>query len=757
MTDLERALAAGGQVVQPQQTDLERALASGGQVVPQGAPNAPPEESAGRSFALQATNVFGAAPVISGVIRKLTEGIPYSQGRDEYQAQIDAAKEQHPTASTIGSVASLVPETIIGGAVGKVAGAAGKAAGLAAKAAPFIEAHPLITKALEGAVGGAAYGAASGAGSAASHGQDVLPAAAESAAGGAVVGGVLGGAAAKVGDIIAGGVAHQNESIVQGAASHALPKKVKALASFIDDSDEIKPFASKTDITPADVIQENRDILGGARSSDHGTISDTRAKIDAKVSSYEAEKKQSYALVDQALGGGPEIGELTEALKNKAARVTERPYQKVLLNKAANLEEDYASISTDEARKRLATMSPEVKAAEVARPSKDVLERVSSIDPDTDPDSLRWRSAGKVKISDIGDPEGFKDYLNGERKDVLSGMEDHEQGKDPFDYLGSKKVQNEPVVLFRDSEGKLKIADGSHRIGWAAEHGQTEVPAIIGDYHAAAAPNAIATYAETLPEGQQWTPKQFLDLAAGGKAGSTEFDPEIRKAVEQLPFRFDPKLKIKSQDDLRKLLSVSQDEAESALGTLNATKNAKLASQNQQVIGSVMNKVLDAAKKSNVEGIEDAVQNIYDTNLKQSVLLRLNEALASKEDKLKLGKLGLGSHAANIGATLLGGHELLGAVGKVAQGDFGGAALDVGKAALVKAAPKAAAVARTSVTDAAAQGSRVLQRIQQAARDGSPKAKALLASLQASKSIGTAGAGAIGSTTSTTLGQQGNQ
>ncbi len=650
--------APGARLVPPTSNEYEPA--------PDAALVAPgvPQLSAGESFAANASNVFGAAPVISGVIRHLTEGVPYAQARDQYQQQIiDQSKEQHPTASTVGSVASLVPETVIGGAVGKVAGAVGKAAGLAAKAAPFIEAHPLITKAAQGALGGAAYGAAGGAGSAASHGQDVLPAAAEGGVGGGVIGGVLGGAAAKIGDALSNGVAKQNESIVRGAAERALPKKQGALAALIEDSDEIKPFASKATVTPGDVIQENRDILGGARSNDYDTVAKTRADIEAKVSSYEGAKKDWYGKVDQALDGGPEVGDLTEALKNKAARVTERPYRNDLLNKAKTLEEDYASISTDEAKKLLGG---------------------GAEDPAT---------------------KHLRDFIDNPKNSAVS----------------------------RDAA--------------KAELGKMS-PAVT---------NPIAALADSLPEGQKWTAKQFLDLATGGKAGSTEFSPEVRKAVEGLPFQFDPKLKIKSQDDLRKLLSISQDEAESALGTMNATKNAKLASQNQQVIGSVMNKVLDAAKKSDVEGIQDAVQNIYDTNLKQSVLLKLNEGLASKEDKLKLGKLGLGSKLSHTASSFLGGQELLGGVGKVFTGDLHGAALDAGKAALAFAAPKILPRLGNAATDAAAGGNRVLQTLQAAAARGEPKAVALMKSLQAAKKIGTAGAGAVGSVSSSTLGQQGNQ
>ena len=228
MTDLERALAAGAKPAD--ETDLQRAIREGAKPVqPQvPAPVAPqaPQESAGRSFALQATNVFGAGPVISGVLRKLTEGIPYAQGRDEYQAQIDAAKQQHPTASTIGSVASLIPETVLGGAAGKAVGAGAKALGVARTFA-----NPVVDAAVHGAVAGAGYGAATQAGSAASHGEDVLPAAGVGALGGAALGGVLGAAGGKIAQVAGRGA----PAVAAAAAPAEVDPLIAQLRTILDN------------------------------------------------------------------------------------------------------------------------------------------------------------------------------------------------------------------------------------------------------------------------------------------------------------------------------------------------------------------------------------------------------------------------------------------------------------------------------------------------------------------------------------------
>lgn len=626
-----------------------------------------PQESAGRSFLLNATNVFGAAPALSGALRYLTEGTPYKQGRDEYQAQIDAAKDQHKYASGAGSVASLLPETALGGAFGKVIGAGAKGIGLASKAAPFLEANPVLDKVIHGIGAGGAYGAASGAGTALSHGDDVLSSAAKGAAVGGAFGGALGGVTAKAGQLISKGIESQNESIVRGAAERALPKKQGALAALIESDSDVGTQAKKASIGAGDVLQENYKILKGARSKDYNTVSQTRQAIEDKVSSYESAKAAAYKNVDTATNGGIDAGDLTESLKNAAARTTERPYKKVLLNKATQLEEDYGSVNTDQAKKALLDSVG-------AKPSEDAI------------------AAQKQLQSVIDDP-------------------------------------NASQAAKERSRGMLaKIAP-----------------------EASPDKQAVADFAASLPEGKQWTAKDFLNHSVGDTK-SADFNPDVRKAIEGLDFTFDPKLKIPSQE-VRALLTSSQEEAESALGTLNATKNAKLASQNQKVIGSVMNRGLAAAKKSGIEGIDQDVQSIYDTNLRQSVLLKLNEGLASKEDKLKIAKLGLGGQAGKLGFGLLAGHELVGSFGKVLSGDLPGAGLDLAKAAAIGATPKLLSGARNAATDTLAGGNRVFQSLQSAAKAGNPRAIRLFQALRAAKSVGTAGAGAVGSVTAGTLGQ----
>jgi hypothetical protein len=260
--------------------------------------------------------------------------------------------------------------------------------------------------------------------------------------------------------------------------------------------------------------------------------------------------------------------------------------------------------------------------------------------------------------------------------------------------------------------------------------------------------DALEGLASKLPESKQWTKADFLDHLATGERGSAaknwaDLDPELRRAIEKLPFKFDGSLKIPSQD-LRRLLTLSQDEAETALGTLNATKNARLASLGQDVLGSSMDRTLDAAVTSGDKAVANAVQAIRDVNVQQSVLLKLNEAVSKKIEKLQLGKPTLGGIAGHGIANVLGGYELLGAGKHLLHGDLGGAAQDVALAVASKVAPKAIVGAKRGAIDSLALLQREVQK-------GNPRAVALLRAAQAARKVGTAGAGAMGAVTAGTL------
>lgn len=268
---------------------------------------------------------------------------------------------------------------------------------------------------------------------------------------------------------------------------------------------------------------------------------------------------------------------------------------------------------------------------------------------------------------------------------------------------------------------------------------------VPGDQEARGALEALA---EKLPEGRTWTKADFLDHLVGGERGSAvkawaDIPADLRRAVEGLPLRYDGTLKIPAQD-LRRMLTHSQDEAEAALGTLNATKNARLAALTQEVLGTTMDRVLDHASSLD-PGARAAVQAIRDVNMRQSVLLRLNEAAARKIEKLQLGKPTLGGLAGHGVSNLLGGYEALSGFKHLLGGDVGGAAHDFATGLAAKLAPKAVVGAKRGAIDS-------LAWVQREAARGNPKAIRLLKAAGAARSIGTAGAGAVGSAASSTLG-----
>lgn len=588
------------------------------------------EYSPVETVGLNASNLFGAAPAVVGEYQHLVHGKDYAIERDAHRARIEAANEQNPIAKWVGKVGALGAETLVGGGLGKVVSLGARATGLADALSPVAQKLGTIgTAALKGVAGGAAYGAAGGAGEALSEGKDVLPAAGSGAALGGALGGALGAAGGKLGEVLGDAKNLQRESIVRGASERALPKKGKALAALFDEAEPggvaLRPRSMKTDVTPGQVIDENIKILKGFRSGAYDDVARSSEAVSQKVAALEGPKAGHYQKVDEALHGGVPLKNVVDSLENKAAVETEAPWRKVTQDRANAVKAQYSTISTDEAKRLIASM--------------------------------------------------------------------HVPG---------------------DQEART----------------------------------ALEGLAEQLPEGKRWSRADFLDHLVGGERGAAvkgwaDIPADLRRAVEGLPFRYDGTIKIPAQD-LRKMLTHSQDEAESALGTLNATKNARLAALTQEVLGTTMDRVLDHAASLD-PAARKAVQAIRDVNMRQSVLLRLNEAAARKIEKLQLGKPTLGGIAGHGVSSLLGGYEALSGFKHLLTGDVGGAAHDFATGLAAKLAPKAVVGAKRGAIDS-------LAWVQREAARGNHRAIRLLKAASAAKSIGTAGAGAVGSAATSTLG-----
>lgn len=178
------------------------------------------------TFAGQAVNIFGAGPAIAGGIGAL-EGKDYAASRDAYAEMLRQAGEDNPLSSKAGRIASLVPEAVIGSAVGKLAAPAVKAFSTLARLG---ETGSAIAA---GAAGGAGYGAAAEAGKGLSEGKgagEIAVDALEGAGGGAVLGGALGGAAHKVATFLKGAGEREVAGLVPEITEGAGAKVTKRVA-----------------------------------------------------------------------------------------------------------------------------------------------------------------------------------------------------------------------------------------------------------------------------------------------------------------------------------------------------------------------------------------------------------------------------------------------------------------------------------------------------------------------------------------------
>jgi len=280
----------------------------------------PPEISPLRTVALNATNVFGAAPAISGAISAIGGG-DYASARDAYQQQIDQANEQNPISSWVGKGISLVPETVLGGAVGKVASVGAKAFGVGARLA---EAAPLTQSIVKGAIGGAGYGAASAGGEALSHGQDVLPAAGEGALGGAAAGGALGAIFHGAGELFKRAPASDERNLLRGVAEgegtsgSATPKVKKLLAN-----------QQKNVI---DTLRADPELLRASRKPAIEAAPVFRGKLEAVGEQLDP----AYKIIDEKTGGVSVRG-LVEHLDGEIADLAKDPLNEVYSNGLAKI------------------------------------------------------------------------------------------------------------------------------------------------------------------------------------------------------------------------------------------------------------------------------------------------------------------------------------------------------------------------------------------------------------------------------------
>lgn len=337
---------------------------------------APVEEPAsiGKTLALNATNVFGIAPWLNGVIQNIATGEDRNTARDRYQQMIDDANEEHPIVGGLGKVAALVPETVLGGGLGKLAqgaGVAAKAGGLLSKFAPAaIAESPLAASIGKAALGGAAYGAVSGGGEALSRGQDALPEAIKGGAAGAVLGGGLGAIAHGLGRVFHGDgpKATQLEDLAGGTVDVTAEPGVagisktqaSSLLNGITDGILPKERAIAKDIldNASDVIVKHEKPLRLAGSDNLDKADKGVEELRQASQALETPKDPAYEVLKTHKAGGDDVVKIEGELRNKAATLEGKDAKEVEAL-ADHFRNKYSSIETNEAKRLLNSIKAE--------------------------------------------------------------------------------------------------------------------------------------------------------------------------------------------------------------------------------------------------------------------------------------------------------------------------------------------------------------------------------------------------------------
>lgn len=521
------------------------------------------------------------------------------------------------------------------------------------------------------------------------------------------------------------GIALAGETALGGVAGKALSIGAKLTGA----ADALSPVMARLGSTGGAIA---KGVLGGAAYGAAGAtgsaLSEGRDVLPAA-----AEGAATGGALGGALGGvAHKIGEAFEgAIGGQNESIVRGASERALPRKQSAL--------ADLIEKELPSgAKSKVSASEVIQENRDLLKGFRSADPEV-VQAAREATLEKADSYEVGKAAKYAqvDKALAGGAPARAAIDDLENKAAVETEAPWKKVLTDKVTSLKQQWSSISTDEAKRYL---------QAMRVTGDQTAR---DALEGLASKLPQGEQWTKMQFLDHLVGGERGAStrawaEIPPDLRKAVETLPFKFDGNIKIPTRD-LRRLLTMSQDEAESALGTLNATKNARLAALNQEVLGHTLNKQLDTAASAGGEGVAGAVQAIRDNNVRQSVLLKLADASTRKIEKLRLGKPTLGGVAAGGAAKLLGGYEAIGALKNLVHGDLGGAALDAAGAVGAHYLPRAVAATKFGATDA-------LAALKRGVDAGNPRAVALYRSLQAAGRLGTAGTGAVGSAVSGTLG-----
>ncbi|HUG49870.1 MAG TPA: hypothetical protein VLZ78_02625 [Terrimesophilobacter sp.] len=368
----------------------------------------------------------------------------------------------------------------------------------------------------------------------------------------------------------------------------------------------------------------------------------------------------------------------------------EREAEELFLGKRAAGEADYKPVA-DAIRKAQASGEPAALA--------DALERskayVQKLDETTAP---AWGELDKA-VAKAGGAGGIRPGS------VINDLDD--------------AIQKAGASLGDASETKVltSVRDQLQR-AWSTTTGE-QAAAAIGE----AAPRLAARLGE---EEGALTAQRVREIAEE-VAGSDKLPAELRKAIEAVPYAFDPEAVLPGRA-LRSALTKAQDTAVAALGTIAETEHARLKALPAMVLKRSMDDFLEQAAKASPEAAQ-AANDIMTRNRRMHLALAFQEGLAQKLDKAQVGKMGIGQR---LGRQAEGAAKAGGVIASVATGN-----------PLPAVAGYALPAAGRAVSSAARLTDQQLARLVYAERTGTIT-KAEAAVLEAIRGAGGAGARTAG-------------
>lgn len=257
--------------------------------------------------------------------------------------------------------------------------------------------------------------------------------------------------------------------------------------------------------------------------------------------------------------------------------------------------------------------------------------------------------------------------------------------------------------------------------------------------------------ASKLPKGGDLTRTAIGDLAADASPKVQEFLSAALEPEHGI-MTWNPAAKIPTVE-FRGAVSTAQKNAATAVGALNATDAGAAKAAVKVPLNNALEAHLDSVAKAGPE-YQATVDAIRHRDVKLSVLAAIDNGINRTQEGARTARFAAplherigraaGAHALALPGLYEAGHD-------IKEGHLDKLPQDVAMAGLGAVAPrllaKAGSAAVSATRAAATNGGGILQRLQEAARAGNPRAASLL------NSVAGRGAAAVGSAVSGALGQ----